>query len=318
MTLAGVDIGGTGVRIVLAGEDGRILARTAFPTLAVRGPEHTLGRIVDAIRSLSAQVGTQPGAVGIGVTGPVDVRTGVVDNPFTLGGWPPTDLRSPVAAGLHLPVAVDNDANVAALGEAWVGAARGRRRIAMVTIGTGIGVAVVLDGVVQRAVDGRHGEAGHMVVDARGPRCYCGARGCLEVLVAGPAIAGQARRRAQRSGGLILDLAGGRPAAIDSRMVFEAADRGDPTATDLIERIAGHLGLGLVNLCTTVMPDVFVIAGGIARHLPAMRSHIDAVLARHRRLVPTDVPVVAAELGDDAGAIGAARLAAALRDPGAG
>ncbi|HUG60220.1 MAG TPA: ROK family protein [Methylomirabilota bacterium] len=310
MSIVGIDIGGTNVRVVVVDRSGRVLARTSLETRAEQGPVATFARIFDAIRGLAPAPDPRIEAIGIGATGPVDPLTGIVDNPYTLGGWPPTDLRTPFAEAFAAPVVVDNDANVAAAGEWWAGAARGYRRVAMVTVGTGIGVAALIDGKIQRAVDGRHGEAGHMVLDPNGPECYCGARGCWEVLASGTALGRNAKERAKRDGGLLMELAGGDADAVDGKILFEAAARGDVSAAAVIDEAASWIGLGLVNLAATLTPDVIVLGGGVTRRLPAMRAGIEAVLRRHAVMVPTDMPVVAAELGEDAGPIGAARLAA--------
>ncbi len=319
MIVAGIDIGGTGTKIALVDAQGTILARTAIPTDPGRGPEDTLRRIVAAVRGLAAGEGRQIAGLGVGVTGPVDPLSGVVDNPYTLGGWPPTDLKTPLGEALQVPVAVDNDANVAALGEAWLGAGRGFRRVVMVTVGTGVGVAAVLDGVVQRSVDGRHGEAGHMPIDPEGPECYCGGRGCLEVLASGTALDRRTADLARRGEGVVSRLAGGDPGKAGARLLFEAAAAGDAAAGAEVERAARWLGLGLVTLAATLTPDVFVMAGGVSRNLGALLPGIRDELHRRRAMIPSDVPVLAARLGDDAGPVGAARLAIeAVRDGGTG
>lgn len=310
MMVIGIDIGGTNVRMVATDGGGRIIGRTTMATASEQGPDLTLGRIVDAVRSQVSAAGEPFAAIGIGVTGPVDPSTGIVDNPHTLGGWPPTDLRAPLRRAFNVPVIVDNDANVAAMGEWWAGAARGHRRVAMVTIGTGIGVAELIDGTIQRHVDGRHGEAGHMVLDPNGPACYCGANGCWEVLASGTALGREARMLARRDRGLLLDLAGGDPDRADGHVLFEAAARGDAAANTVVDGVAMWIGLGLVNIAAILTPDVFVLGGGVSRHLPRLQPVIRETLSRHALMIPTDVPVVAAELGDDAGSLGAARLAA--------
>lgn len=313
MSVVGIDIGGTNLRALAVADDGGIQARVTAATTPERGPEATIAELVAMIRRLETETGRAATALGIGVTGPVDPFTGIVTNPFTLGGWPPTDLLQPFRETFGVPVAIDNDANVAAVGEGWLGAGRGYRRLAMVTIGTGLGVASLVDGVVQRGVDGRHGEAGHMVLDPAGPACYCGANGCWEVLASGTAI-GRRARAAWAESGLLRQLAEGDRERVDAGMVFAAAAQGDAAAAALVEDAARWIGLGLVNLAATVTPDVFILAGGVARQLEALRPRIEAVLRRQVVMIPTDIPLVQAALGDDAGAIGAARLAMGLVD----
>lgn len=309
MSVVGIDLGGTSVKLVLVDKTGRILARATEATSPERGAPKTLGTIIDSVRHLQAQSKVALEALGIGVTGPVDPYTGVVTNPYTLGGWPATSLREPFSKAFAIPVAVDNDANVAAIGEWWMGAGRGFNRVAMVTLGTGIGVASLVDGKLQRTVDGRHGEAGHMVLDPQGPACYCGANGCWESLASGTAIGRAAKEVAWRRDGEMWRLATGDLDNIDAKMLFEAAAGGDDQAGAVVDKIASWIGLGLVNLASTVMPDVFILAGGVARHLEVMKVTIERVLHRHSVMVPAVVPVVPAQLGNDAGPIGAAKLA---------
>lgn len=311
MSVLGIDIGGTNIRALAVDGSGRILGREHAATTPKRGPGETIDEIMIMVRKLQEAMDERVAAIGIGVTGPVDPFTGIVSNPFTLGGWPATDLRTPFQSAFEVPVVVDNDANVAAVGEGWLGAGRGYARIAMVTIGTGIGVASLIDGKVQRASDGRHGEAGHMVLYPDGPRCYCGANGCWEVLASGTAIGEAARQRAWHPDGALWTLAGGEVERIDAGLVFKAAAQGDPEAQAMVDATARWIGLGLVNLASAVTPDIFILAGGVARQFDTMRAGIEAVLHQHVVMIPTDVPVVAASLGDDAGAIGAARLALA-------
>jgi glucokinase len=309
VSFVGIDLGGTSVRLVLVDRAGRVLGRATAATAPERGASETLGAIIASVRRLQAQADVALEALGIGVTGPVDPYTGVVTNPFTLGGWPATDLRAPFKNAFAIPVAVDNDANVAAIGEWWMGAGRGFSRVVLVTLGTGIGVASLVDGNIQRAVDGRHGEAGHMVIDPHGPPCYCGANGCWESLASGTAIGRAAREVTWRRDGEMWRSAAGNPDSIDATLLFRAAAGGDGQAGAMVDEIASWIGLGLVNLASTVMPDVFILAGGVARQLESMRPAIEKVLHRHSVVVPSIVPLVPAQLGDDAGPIGAAKLA---------
>jgi len=316
MTAIGVDIGGTHVRLLHIAPTGRILGRHRLKTRPERGAAATIAAIVDAIRQLAAAPNTGlVRAVGIGISGPVDVATGIVNNPFTLSGWPPTDFRAPFIDALGVPVVIDNDANVAAFGEWWLGAGQGARRMTMVTIGTGIGVATLVDGQAQRTTDGRHGEAGHMVLNPSGEKCYCGARGCWEVLSSGTALDKRAIALAERGEGMLKAMVNGDPSLTTSALLFAAAAAGDAEAQSVIDDMATWLGLGLVNLASTTMPDIFVLSGGVMAHFGAIHPQIRLVLKQHSAMIPTNVPVVAAILGDEAGALGAAKLALDLIGP---
>jgi glucokinase len=308
VSLIGVDIGGTKTRVALLTPEGTVLARRSTPTRAERGHNAALEQLIELIGSLQNESASPLDGIGIAVTGPVNTQTGIVDNPHTLRGWGPTDLVSPLRRCFGVTVEIENDANAAALGEWWRGAGTASKRLAVVTIGTGIGVGLLVDGVVQRKSDGRHGEAGHHVLDPQGPRCYCGARGCWEVLAAGPAMARTA---------LALGTEGA-PAEIHdhdaiSDAVISAALTHDSAATRVMDRIAQWVGLGLVNLIAFFMPDTVVLGGGVgARCFELMAPTIEATLARHKSMVPTDVSLRIARTGDDAGLLGAGLLVAAL------
>lgn len=310
MSAIGLDIGGTSVRVVLLESDGTIAARGRLTTSAERGASDTLERIIYTTKQLVADVAKTPvEALGVGITGPVDVVTGIVSNPFTLGGWPPTDLREPFSNAFGVPVAIDNDANVAAIGEWWVGAGRGAARMTMITIGTGIGVATLIDGKLQRTSSGMHGEAGHMVLNPFAEKCYCGARGCWEVLASGTALDRHAREMAKSPESLLWKMTDGNAEQATGELLFAAAAAGEDAARQVINEVATWWGLGLVNLASTTMPDVFVLSGGVVESFEVVRAKVRQVLDQHSAMIPTNVPIEAAVLGDDAGAIGAAKSA---------
>lgn len=309
MNFVGVDLGGTSVRLVVVDEQGQLLASQIHATKPDRGAETVLSEIIENVgHMLSRNELCAPSAIGVGVTGPVDPLTGIVSNPYTLGGWPPTDLRSPFTRAFNVPVVVDNDANVALVGECWRGAGMGASRVTMVTIGTGIGVASLIDGAVQRATDGSHGEAGHMPLDPGGPVCYCGARGCWEVLASGTALDLRARNLAAQDP-IFASSAQWESGASPASVLFAAASRGHAPAAREIENNAGWHGLGLVTLASTLTPDLIILSGGVGTHLELLRPTIELTLRRHSSMIPAMIPIVPAVLGDAAGAIGAAKLA---------
>ncbi len=267
---------------------------------------------MDAVRGLARGATSPLQAIGIGITGPVDINTGIVTNPFTLDGWPATDIRGPFAEAFGVPVAIDNDANVAAVGEWWLGAGMGMRRMTMITIGTGVGVATLVDGQIQRTSRGAHGEAGHMVLDPNGPLCYCGARGCWEVLASGTSLDRNARQLFDGGDSVFRSMSDNDPQQATGALLFSAAAAGHGKAGDLVDRAATWHGLAMVNLASTVMPDVFVMSGGVMEHFERMRPLILEVLQQHAVMIPTGIKLVAATLGDEAGAVGAARQAVEL------
>lgn len=308
MTIVAADIGGTHTRVARVTTDGTIVARRDTLTRPERGAAAAIAEMSVFIDELLAESATPLTGLGLAVTGPVDTASGILDNPYTLGGWGPTDLITPFQERFGVRPQIENDANSAALGEWVYGAGRGSRRLAMITIGTGIGVGLIADGKIQRRSDGAHGEAGHHLLDPNGPRCYCGARGCWEVLAAGPALVRLAIGEVSGTAEPSRSASERDRQAADS--VLTAAAVGDPAALEILAELAGWIGRGLVNSIAFFMPDTIVIGGGIgARCISLLRPSVAAVLAQHSRLVPTDVSLLAATAGDDAGLLGAAAAA---------
>jgi glucokinase len=217
-------------------------------------------------------------------------------------------VLSPIRARFGVPVTLENDADAAALGEAWVGAGRGMKRLAAVTVGTGLGFAMIIDGQIYRGMDGVHPEGGHMLIDPAGPECYCGARGCLESLVAGPGIARMAAEAAAEQGGAMLALASGDPAKVDARTMVATARQGDPVALAVAGRVARSLGIGLLNIMLLYYPDGIVLSGGVMEEYDLFAPGIQAVIAAQRGMVPAErVQILQTRLNGQSGVLGAAR-----------
>lgn len=304
----GVDIGGTGMSAALVDAGAaRVLQRETIPTEAARGPEDGLRRLGDLIERVAGDRLAQVSGIGIGCTGPVDCETGRIHNPYTLPTWDDVPLTDYLHERFTLPTALVNDAHAAALGEFWVGAGRGCQHMIYMTISTGIGGGFILNGKLYRGVGLLSSEVGHMALDPAGPDCYCGARGCLEMLAAGPAIAAQAAAQVPDDG-LILQLVGGDRTAITARHVGEAAAQGDTLARDLLAEAGRWVGIGLASLLNLLTPEVVVLGGGVMNaHAYLMPSLLETVKAR-AALVPFErIRITRAALGADAGVMGAAR-----------
>jgi glucokinase len=301
----GVDLGGTRLRVGVVDPGGRVLRSTVVPSSTGLAPAANPGYLAELIDGLLAETGMERGVlrgIGIGTTGPVDTSTGRIDNPYTLPGWTGVSLLAPLTEHFGTPVWIDNDAAAAALGEYWLGAGAGSERMVMVTIGTGIGGALVVDGRLYHGARGFHPELGHQVVDPSGPACYCGASGCWEQFAAGPAI-GRAWADARRARG---DLAGERGG---SENLFAAGRAGDADAQAIIAGVGRYLGLGLINVVAFYAPDLVVLGGGVAQHFdllePGMRAALDRVAGCQP---PGGVALHASRLGDAAGILGGAYM----------
>jgi len=293
---AGLDLGGTNIRAVevdASGQTGTLLSEPLDRRSTT--PFQQVIELVD--RLVAHRGGRLPVAVGLGATGPVDVLRGTIDNPFTLPPAFQGDVRSAVQAALGVPLVLENDANAAAVGEAWLGAGRGAQVLACLTVGTGIGFAVLRDGQVLRGPGGSHLEGGHQVIDPAGPLCYCGARGCVESLASATAVLAAA----QATG-----AAGTRATARD---VYLAAERGDPRSQEVTRRAAAALAAAVRNVVALHGADRVVLAGGALGDVPSLLRQVRQCVDDFPFGPPGGTRVVPAELGDRAGCIGAARRA---------
>jgi glucokinase len=306
----GVDLGGTNLKLALLDGDNQIVARVTTPTDGAAGHDAVIARMVDGVRELrAARPEVAVATIGVGVPGLVDSTTGITgDLPNLPGRWIDVPVGPALAAATGLAVGVINDAKAFALAELRLGAAAGARTALFVTVGTGIGGAVVAHGELVFGVDGATGEIGHLIMQPEGPRCTCGNLGCLEMLASGPAIVGEAARRvAQGFDTSLSTLIGNDRDAITPQLVADAADAGDALAADVIERAGRWLGLGLAGAIALLAPEVVVIGGGVApaggRYYVAAertaRTHTGVIDASHVAIRP-------AALGYDAGVIGAA------------
>ena len=306
----GVDIGGTKVLAAVVDSDGQVLAQERRPTEG-----HDVRRVEDTIVELVGELGARydVAAVGIGAAGFVDVtRTVVMFSPHL--NWRREPLRARVAERVRIPVVVDNDANTMALAECRFGAARGHRFVLCITLGTGIGGALVLDNRVYRGANGMAGEFGHIQVVPDGHRCECGNRGCWEQYASGNALVRDARELMRASSPMaqhLRSVAGGDAGALDGPEITEAARGGDPLSVELIADVGRWLGVGLAGMTAAFDPGCIVIGGGLsaAGDLllgPTRQAFSRSLTGRGHREEPV---IVQAALGPNAGVIGAADMA---------
>ena len=313
--MLGIDVGGTKVLGVLVGAGGRVLAEQRRET--VSGGEELVGDLADLARSLLGAAGRRgrleeegTATLGVGVPGLVDHSGRLLFAPNLLGtsGTPVGDeVARRLGPGVR--VAVDNDANCAAAGECAFGAGRGRRDVLFVTLGTGIGGAVLSAGRLLRGAVNFAGEVGHMVVDPKGLPCPCGRRGCWERYASGSGLRRIAREAALAGrAAKVMALAGGDADALRGEHVVRAAEEGDGEANEMLGELAWWLALGLANLANVLDPELIVVGGGLAAAgatflEPTRRAFFDQLEGSSVR---PRIDIVAAELGDRGGAVGAA------------
>ena len=311
---AGVDIGGTKLLGVAATEKGEIVAERRQPT--PDGSDAVLAATADVVAGLLA---AEPGiaALGVGLAGLVDLD-GVVHYAPNLPGFLGVPAREWLAARCPVPVVVDNDANVAAVGEVLHGAGRGHREVLVVTLGTGVGGGLVIGGEVYRGGYGLAAEIGHFTVDPDGPPCACGARGHWEATASGGALGWRAREWAARGDAPgVLARAGGLVEEVTGHQVQDAAVAGEADGLAILVEHARAVAVGLGGLINILDPELVVISGGLVELGDLLLGPLRAVLpeyveAASHRTVP---PVVPAALGEYAGAVGAAALARTLLPP---
>jgi glucokinase len=307
--LVGVDVGGTAIkfgRYRLGARD--LEGFGSLPTGAGRAPADVLADVAAAIRDLAAAA---PGAaVGLGVGVPATLsRDGRIEVlPNFAPGWRDLDVAAALGAATGLPTVVLNDARAFTLAEARLGAAAGAHTAFGVTLGTGVGGGLVIDGRLHLGASGNAGEFGHHVHDPHGPRCGCGSHGCIETYASAPAlVAAVMRPFAQGATPELTRLAGGRLDAVTPALIAAAAAAGDAICAEALERLALVLGVGLANVATLVSPERIVIGGGMAGLGETLFGPLRRVLAAYAPTAGARLPtLVPAALGDRAGALGAA------------
>jgi glucokinase len=299
--IGAVDIGGTKIAVGMVDDCGRVHACLESPTNAARGFGDALSRIVGMLRETAEAAKATISGIGIGSTGPVYPLTGTIGDVDFLPGWQGANPVANLASEFQVSVAMENDADAAALGEAAWGSGKGKQSLVYVTVGTGIGAAILTDGKLYRGVDYSHPEIGHHVIDSSGPQCFCGAKGCWEVLARGPAIVEWLKEQPLPDSLRLIEL--------DARKICEFAEQGVPIAQKAVEREAYYLGLGLANLITLFSPEAIVLGGSVMKSAHLFMPEIHRVIKQNCRLVPfAKTEVTLASLGSDSALIGAARV----------
>ncbi len=309
----GVDLGGTKIYTALAGDDGRILAELKIPTGAEKGLQDVVDGIVDSVERVQKNAAAVPGAVStlaLGAPGPLDTKRGIIHYAPNLR-WRNVPIRQILEERIGIPVLLDNDANLAALGEHVFGAGRGVTNMVYITVSTGVGGGLILGGKLYRGFTDGAGEIGHMTILPYGPLCSCGNRGCLEAVASGTAIAREARELVARGAGqVILAAAEGNPGKINAAVVASAALGGDSEAVSIITGAAGSLGIGIANILNLLNPSLVVLGGGVMETGELIWEEVKKEVRNRALEAARDVArLVPAELGGRAGVMGAIALA---------
>ena len=311
MIAIGIDIGGTSIKGAAVDSNGRVYETFSMPFVKGEPGEITVKKLASIVKEYVASFDLEKKIVGIGIgcPGTLDIKNGVVNYSNNLG-WDNLPIVDIMHEQLPYPIRLTNDANAASLGEAKFGAGKSYETIIMLTLGTGVGGGIIIDGKLFEGNEGKGGELGHTVIVVDGEQCTCGRKGCLEAYASATALIRDAKK-AMRSNKKSLmwkispdiDLVGG-------KVPFEAAKQGDPTATAVIDNYVKYLGEGILNFCNIFRPNVIVLSGGLANAGAFLFDKVNKyVEERYYGYKSTPaVKIVPAELGYDSGKIGAAAL----------
>jgi glucokinase len=291
----GIDLGGTNIRVAKVDIVGKICNETLVEIDRNNVGEVQFSQIISLVEKvINANDGNPPLGIGIGVTGPIDVETGIIDNPFTLPPHFQGNIKKVMADRFNVEVKVENDANAACIGEAYFGAGGGAKVVACLTVGTGIGAGVINNGIVYRGANGIHPEAGHMHIDKLGPLCYCGKYGCLEALASGTAL----RDIGVSRGVLTAEQSG--------KDLVALSEKGNKDASQIIEEANQALGYGVLNLISTYGPEKLVLTGGAFTRSEKLLKDLQKSADVSSEFTNLKTEIKFGVLGDWAGTIGAA------------
>ena len=318
----GVDLGGTNLRIAAVDENGTLLEKITLGTQVQKGRDFVIGEMSEAIEQvITKYAGSKHlDGIGIGVPGIIDLETGMLYESPNLPGWDHYPVREEIERRLNTKVILENDANAAALGEKWLGAARDFPNMCMITLGTGVGGGIVLNGRIWHGMTGMAGELGHITVEPEGAKCNCGNLGCIEQYASATAIVRMARESAVTSTSDSLKRSvEGSDKEFNSRVVYQLAVQGDQAAVDIYRRVGRYLGIALADIINAFNLNMYVIGGGVASaweaFAPTMMEEVHHRSFHYRatsplkKLGPHKTTIVTrALLGSDAGLFGAARL----------
>lgn len=317
----GVDLGGTNLRIAAVEAGGKMLKAITTGTAVAKGREHVVDEMCEAIRELRSEFARDHrlSGIGIGVPGIIDLETGMVRESPNLAGWHDYPVKNEIERRLETKVILENDANAAAIGETWLGAAKGMKDVCMLTLGTGLGGGIVLDGKVWHGMRGMAGELGHITYDPNGPRCGCGNRGCIEQYASAVGVR-RMMAEAIANGAKDFDALNDVSPELIPKEVFQLAKTGNRAAQDIYHRFGDALGTVLASLVNALNLPLYVVGGGVSNAWEMFEPSMLAALRERSFVYAVTTPqverglgkrtqVVRAGLGSDAGLLGAAYLA---------
>lgn len=317
-TYIGIDLGGTYIKYGLVSEAGGIIEKGKVSTPAGCGYAETVEAIASAVRELSARHGARVCGLGIGAPGVVDGERGIVRTSGNLG-WENKPLAGDLSAKLGIPAVLTNDANAAAYGEYACGAGSEYKSVVLITLGTGVGSGIVLNGKLYEGCEGAGAELGHEVIRMGGEKCACGRRGCFEAYASATALIKQTKRAMEKDRqSKLWELCGGDVNNFNGKTAFDGLRLGDATAKKVVNAYTRCLSEGLANIANTFRPEAILIGGGISAQgesltVPLQKKVNRLMLGRGRY---AQVKILAAMLGNDAGLVGAAMLAKEKKDEG--
>lgn len=308
----GFDLGGTNMGASIVSLDGKILYSNECPTLASESAENVIGRIKNLIANCFEKAKTENLeilSIGIGCPGIIDTDNGIVKYSPNITNWSNVEISKILNQEFQVPVYVDNDVRVAALGEYFFGAGKGYKNILCITIGTGIGGGIILDGKIMRGSSQSMGEIGHITLKKDGPLCGCGNYGCLEALASSIAIIREAKAVIENNGSEIMKNLLANTSELNAKLVTDAYHQGDKEAIRIINEVAEWVGIGLSSVINLINPEVIIIGGGVSMAGDILFNPIKKEIEKRALKIPRElVKIVPAQLGNDAGMIGSSTL----------
>lgn len=307
---AGIDLGGTFIKCGIVDEEGKIVVKDKIPTGKERPYAEIAADMAKLVKDLAASAGVEVKAAGIGSPGTIDSKNGVIVYSNNIQ-WSKVPLAKEVEKNLSLPVAITNDANAAALGENFCGAGKKYRSMILVTLGTGVGGGIVIDGKLFEGNRSAGTEIGHEVIRMRGEKCTCGRRGCFEAYASATALINQTKRAMIKNPDSALWKAAGSLDEVNGKTAFDAAETGDRAATRVVRNYIAYLAEGIANLINSFRPEAVLLGGGVCAQgdglLKPLRRKVARLVYGGMKYAP--VKIETASLGNDAGLCGAAALA---------